>query len=326
MAFQRLLLMIFALLSFGLATETQIKEFSPDNAHPKAPVKASFSIKHNDIYSNYTVQITSVMPGKHLDFQILRPKQGDRYTASASRGRLVALDGTHWRWIAPDEPGSGASIMISDANRKETIRLNVFVLVPFNRIRNGYVNGYQIGHYPEHPLKAKEIYNPPKGFIEVTEANREMLVSPHYKLRSFVSGQKGGFPKYLVLRPLLLMKLEYLQEQVIDRGYRMQRFAIKSGYRTPFYNASIGDEVFSRHQWGGAVDVIIDENQDGRIDDLNGDGRITVGDAEVLYKIFDEADRRLPEPLVQGGLATYKASGSNGPFVHLDLRGAQARW
>ena len=46
-----------------------------------------------------------------------------------------------------------------------------------------------------------------------------------------------------------------------------------SGYRTPFYNRSIGNQTrFSRHVYGDAADIYADDDGDGKMDDLDGDG------------------------------------------------------
>jgi hypothetical protein len=69
-----------------------------------------------------------------------------------------------------------------------TVSLNVFVLVPFDRIKGEYLNGYRIGKYPQTPLKRLAVYKPPRGFIEVTRENAETLISPHFRLGQFRGG------------------------------------------------------------------------------------------------------------------------------------------
>jgi hypothetical protein len=55
------------------------------------------------------------------------------------------------------------------------------------------------------------------------------------------------------------------------------------------------------------------------MDDLNGDGRSDAGDAEVLYRLFEE-------PQSTGGLGKYRETRAHGPFVHVDIRDRRARW
>ena len=92
-----------------------------------------------------------------------------------------------------------------------------------------------------------------------------------------------------------------------------------SGYRTPAYNRALGNVPYSRHEWGSAADIFIDEDHDGRMDDLNGDGRSDYRDAELIYNLFQTAG-------VEGGMGKYRRTEGHGPFVHDDVRDRRARW
>jgi len=163
--------------------------------------------------------------------------------------------------------------------------------------------------------------------VEVTKENEETLIAPHFKLKQFLCKQEGDYPKYLVLQERLLVKLELILERVNRKGYYCETFAIMSGYRTPYYNEVIGNVKYSRHLWGGAADIFIDENpKDGMMDDINRDGKMDYRDAAILYDITDELyGKSWYRPFV-GGLAQYKKTYSHGPFVHVDVRGFRARW
>ena len=89
--------------------------------------------------------------------------------------------------------------------------------------RRGHVDGFRVGRYERRPLRGDPNYARPAGFVEVTEANQGTLVAPHFTLGQFVSKQTGGFPKYLVLRERLLLKLEMLLEEVRTAGCRRRR-------------------------------------------------------------------------------------------------------
>ena len=65
-----------------------------------------------------------------------------------------------------------------------------------------------------------------------------------------------------------------------------------SGYRTPHYNKAIGNGQFSRHVWGGAADVFVDEDGNGVMDDLNRDGNVTRADSAWLSRFVDGMERR----------------------------------
>jgi hypothetical protein len=199
--------------------------------------------------------------------------------------------------------------------------------VPASSVRDGYLNGYRIGSYPGTAWKGLAVYRPPRGFIEVTEENRDTPVSPHFTLGQFLCKQQSGYPKYMVLRGRLLLKLELVLEHTNAAGMRADSFHIMSGYRTPHYNHSIGNVGYSRHLWGGAADIFVDDHpEDGVMDDLNADGVFDVKDAGVLYEIVDGLYGKPFYKRFLGGLGQYRRNANHGPFVHVDVRGFRARW
>ena len=52
------------------------------------------------------------------------------------------------------------------------------------------------------------------------------------------------------------------------------------------------------------------------MDDLNGDGKVTVADAKYLAAVADQVESQYPE--LTGGIGVYRATGVHGPFVHVD--------
>src|SRR6185436_1247315 len=99
-----------------------------------------------------------------------------------------------------------------------------------------------------------------------------------------------------------------------------------SGYRTPAYNRSLDNVRYSQHQWGSAADIFVDEDGNGVMDDLNGDGKSSVADAEVLYGLLDADARDSHGEGLVGGLGKYRPTAAHGPFVHVDVREGTARW
>jgi len=293
--------------------------------------RAGFRLRVGSEVCPYRVFAFFVLPDAKLDIRdaLEAPARAasshDPPQPSADAAGLERVAPGHWRWRAPGVPGL-YPLVFRNA-RGDSMRLNLFVLVPASKQQGDALNGYRIGQYPASPLKGQAIYKPPRGFVEVTASNQATWVSPHFQLRQFLCKQAGGFPKYLVLRERLLLKLEALLERVNEAGFRCDTFHVMSGYRTPWYNRTIGNVKYSRHVWGGAADVFIDVDPvDGMMDDLNGDGALNWRDGKVLYDLVDEFYGKAWYRGFEGGLGRYKKTASHGPFVHVDVRGYRARW
>jgi uncharacterized protein YcbK (DUF882 family) len=158
----------------------------------------------------------------------------------------------------------------------------------------------------------------------VTRQNQDARVSEHFRLRDFLThDQQDVWPKYVVLRDELLEKLELVIDELNASGVPARRVTVMSGFRTPQYNENGGDPSgraeLSRHQYGDAADIFIDNDGDGRMDDLNGDGRVDSRDAAVIQRAVDRVDAKHPELI--GGVGLYRATSAHGPFAHVDVRG-----
>ena len=244
--------------------------------------------------------------------------------ATSSVGDLVQKGIGTWCWHAPQNPGI-FNIDVIQNEQQDTLYIQAFVLIPFRQLKKTLLNGYEIGHYPEIQLHGLSNYAYPKGFIKVTEKNQDIWLSPHFQLKQFLCKQ-AGVPQYIVLRPKLIIKLELILSKLNEMGFSLKTLHIMSGYRTPVYNRAIGNVKYSRHIYGDAADIFIDEDEDNQMDDLNNDGQINFQDAEWLFDQID-AWSDLPEfePLI-GGLSAYPATSAHGPFVHVDTRGFRTRW
>ena len=289
------------------------------------PDTASFAIGFKNEVSAYRTFFTTVMPGDSLRLRVATPRTGARYAMRAGIGQVRALTGDSWIWRAPTESGLYPMVVTQDAPA-DSIHLNVFVLVPRSRQEGNFLNGYRIDQYPARPLKGLPIYRPPRGFIEVTRANADTRLAPHFTLRQFLCKQAGGWPKYVVLNERLLLKLEVILAALNEAGHATETLAVLSGYRTPYYNRAIGNVRYSRHVWGDAADIYIDVDGDGYMDDLNRDGSIDYHDAHLIYEVVDGLHGKPWYVPFVGGLGRYKRTSSHGPFVHVDTRGFRARW
>jgi hypothetical protein len=290
------------------------------------PEKAGFFVKFKEEVSPYRVMGVYVLPQETLTVEVKDKEKGDQYVLHASVGNTIQTGPNRWRWQAPQKTGL-YPVQIVGPQSEDSITLNIFVMIPYSQLKGEYLNGYRIGKYPTIPYKQLPIYKPPRGFIEVTQENEETLVVPHFRLKQFVCKQEGSYPKYVVLRERLLLKLELILEKVNKKGYPCEAFNILSGYRTPYHNKEIGNVKYSRHVYGGAADIFIDENpKDDMMDDLNQDGKIDYRDAGIIYDIIDGMYGKPWYAPFLGGLGRYKKTRSHGPFVHVDARGFRARW
>lgn len=286
-----------------------------------SPRFAAFELFMNGDRVPYDVLGTWVLPGQTVELETSAPGAEVRL----AEGRVTRVSEDRWIWTAPLEPGAYA-LKVTAGEGAETIQLNVFVMHPFSRVRNGRLNGFTIGKYPRRLLSGDPAYEPPAGFIEVTRETENVLVSPHFTLAQFRCKQ-GGNPAYVALSAPLVVKLEELLALCNESGLEVRALQVMSGFRTPSYNRRIGNRTtYSRHCWGDAADIYVDNNGDGRMDDLNRDGRICSKDAAVLAGMVERLERSGTDGVEPGGLSAYKSKRSHGPFVHVDARGRQARW
>jgi hypothetical protein len=298
------------------------------NAEGESPVaaapRARFALKFKDEVSPYRLISTFVLPGEQLEVEAVLSDQPMALEAAAEAGELVRLRPDRWRWTAPQEPGVHC-LSVREPGAAAGTCLNVFVMVPYDG--EDEVNGYRIGTYQRTPLRGQAAYAMPSGLVEVTRANLGTWVSPHFRLAQFVGKQESGYPKYVVLRTRLLLKLESVLEELGQRGIRSDTLYVMSGYRTPFYNASIGNRTkYSRHSYGDAADVFVDRDRDGRMDDINGDGKSNLSDALLVYGMVETLSAETWFEPFEGGLGIYPPNPRFGPMVHLDTRGTKTRW
>jgi hypothetical protein len=217
---------------------------------------------------------------------------------------------------------------------------SVILLTPFSEKRDGRIGSYVLGDFPneretETPspaaayAAARTAYAQPRGFIKVTRATVSTRVSEHFRLGDFLTkDQPEVWPKYLVLDLKLIDKLELLIVALRDAGHPVAGLHIMSGFRTPAYNAKEvgpGDRsAISRHMYGDAADVYPDDDGDGQIDDLNGDGHRDLADARIVADAAEAVEKKYPD--LVGGIGIYPGTAAHGPMVHVDTRGKRARW
>ncbi len=243
----------------------------------------------------------------------------------------AAAESTAAGATAPRRSGVWSLALIVGAAIRPVDQFSLITLTPFSEKRRGKIGPYNIGSWPYErggkPRSPK--FAPPAGFIEVTRANQNTYVSEHFRLRDFLThDQVAVWPKYLVLDTKLIDKMELVLSDLAERGISTKGVRVMSGFRTPQYNTGGGDargrSSLSRHMYGDASDIFIDNNGDGNMDDLNRDGRVNIRDARVIEAAVDRVERA--HPALVGGCGVYTGNSSHGPFVHIDTRGYRARW
>ena len=248
-------------------------------------------------------------------------------TYEGEKGNEVTTD----KLAAPADPGIYKLAVQLGKISQPIGDLRVITMVPFAEKKNERIGLYYLGSWPyESGGKPKTAsYANPTGFIEVTPANRNTEVSEHFELGDFLTkDQPNVWPKYLLLEPKLVDKLELTIEELRKEGHRVDHVFVMSGFRTPRYNKSGGNTggraSLSRHMYGDASDVYVDNDRDGQPDDLNGDGKVDLQDSKVFADAAEKVEQRYPA--LVGGIGIYKACCGHGPFTHIDTRGYRARW
>lgn len=232
---------------------------------------------------------------------------------------------------APGSPGVYKLAVELNKAQRSIDDLRVITLVPFQEKQKGRIGLYYLGSWPFESggRPPSSAYDNPDGFVEVTRENRDLAVSEHFKLRDFLTkDQPDVWPKYVLLDPRLLDKLELAIAELQKEGHDVRHVTVMSGFRTPRYNKSGGNTGgranLSRHMYGDASDVFVDNDRDGYTDDVNGDGKVDVKDAEVVARAVERVEAK--NPALVGGIGIYQACCGHGPFTHVDVRGRRARW
>lgn len=303
-----------------LDTELKATRGRVSPAQPFETGRAGFAVRLNGQPVRLRIHSLLVLPGSVTEIDA---EKGStlRYAAGEATG---SGPGT-WRWQAPDSPGIVP--LRVEAPTGQEVELIALVLHPATDVDDGLLGGYRIGSYRREPLHGLPQFLPPEGFVRAAPEDEDIRISPHFTLGELLCKQPG-MPRYATFTGALVNKLELLLEEVNARGIDVGTLTVMSGFRTPWYNRSIGNTTdYSRHLWGDAADVFIDRDRDGNMDDLNGDGRSTHADAEFLSSIVESIGAKSPDDgFTPGGLSVYRRNAAHGPFVHIDARGHRARW
>lgn len=182
------------------------------------------------------------------------------------------------------------------------------------------------------------LYQPPQYFALLTSDTIPLKLGPDFELGQLVAFKDYHTPEGKKVhtterhttvfppRPELIEKLVKLRVRLREKGVKVTRFWLTSAFRTPEYNRSIGGAAYSRHCFGDAVDLVIDEDGDKKMDDLNGDGKLDRKDGSLIGNACRELE--LEGAVAPGGIGVYEwdSEDSVRSHVHIDCRGYISRW
>lgn len=289
--------------------------------------KASFSVIYNNLEIPFKTFSIFVLPKEKIKISIANSDQNSTYRIDFNSKSYQSA--TSFSWQAPAKSGHyQVRLHKKNSNSKnDKILINVFVLTPYTEKQGEYLQNFRIGNYPQIPNAKKSNYANPKGFLKIEKSMLDLNLSPHFKLKQFVTNQSQSFPQFIVIKEKLLLKLEYFLEEVNKAGYSADTFGIISVYRSPYFNKKIGNKTaLSRHIYGDAADIYLDNQANDLMDDINQDGQSDLKDAKILYDLALAFDQKEKFKNLQGGLSSYEANGVRGPFIHIDTRGFHVSW
>ncbi|GAB4314386.1 MAG: hypothetical protein Kow0059_06150 [Candidatus Sumerlaeia bacterium] len=225
----------------------------------------------------------------------------------------------------------------------------IVTATPGRLLRDGVLDGYRLGVYPDPEApefrasaalvrRQPESYRPPDAFYKVTEDNFSIRLSKHFRLGDYALHYPWfslGLPQYIALDPALVLKIEDLIALMQQNGFpQADHIAVIYPFRPPAYNLGMIEQdrdeslkaVFSMHQYGKAIDLIIDADADLVMDDLNADGVSDVHDALLIARFVNILDRRYLAAGDRrlGGAGVYPAHDFHerrpSPYIHIDVR------
>ena len=256
-----------------------------------------------------------VMPGDSVTLSS-KYESADWYT---SVGEPARGEGNTFGWMAPRSHGIYYIDISCDSI---TEKYTIIVPVESCRWRTTTLNSYHIGSYGDgNSSRSKPDY-----FIELTPGTSGARISTHLTIGQFLCHVEGNYPQYMAFDLRLSDKLEAVLAAVKEIYPQASDIHNISGFRTPEYNASIGNETTeSLHLYGQAADIWIESwPSNNLMDDIDRNKRVDVYDCEYLVEIVRILE--IEGNVVSGGASAYRWISTHGPFVHIDIRGSRASW
>lgn len=305
------------------------------------------SLLTGEIVAQHVLENAPIQSGRLLDLP--RDLKVNLKSPSAGGAFLVVVE-IHQSML--DKAGTGTLTRLLGLGNRTRIRnrLEARVLFPTpteGNYRDGWIDGYEIGIYPDPKGKTAtpyvrmypDKYQVPEIFYRVDRETANLYISPRFTLGDFdlnFDYLPNVYPQYMPLDLKLVDKLELLLDRMEAAGYDVSRVEMLAGYRSPVFNSEYKradeefslTEEFSQHLYGRAVDMILDSVGDGKLDDLNQDGKIDIQDARVIMKFVDAIDQEALEGKNEllGGAGVYYRHDIpdreiQTPYIHIDTRG-----
>ncbi len=283
----------------------------------------------------------------------------------ADQGKIIANSNSQESGTANWEPPNGSrlahieakgEIILQNGNGEtatvhKSVTFDLLAPALSTGMKDGVLDGYEIGKYLD-PLKANgkgdsamvikhpDRYQMPSVFYRVDAAQKGLLISPRITLGHFVIDYPWGslgMPQYVAIDPNLVRKLEELMDLINeDDKFKVTGLTPIYGFRSPKFNLGTMESNpegnlkvrYSMHQYGRAMDFIIDEDGDLIMDDLNGDGKHDIYDAAQIMHYVNILDRKYRDEKrmdMLGGAGIYERHDFVGrpqsSYIHVDTRG-----
>lgn len=264
------------------------------------------------------------------------PLQPHMTSFMVSQGATVTVtspDSLSWRIL--DSRGAGRSFQFTLPRSHGIFTLTggtgdsvqewaVIVPVSSRRMRTTTLNSFPMGFYGGVSAVTREYL--PDRFVELREDTYHTRLSTHVAASDLLKTVTGDWPQYMALDLELVHKLELVLEEVKIHYPPARSIHVISGFRTPAYNASIGNlTTTSTHLYGRAADFWIESwPPNNLMDDMDRNKRIDVYDGEFLVELTRRLEAR--GQVSAGGAAAYRWTEHHGPYVHIDTRGSPAVW
>lgn len=246
------------------------------------------------------------------------------------------------QFSTPAIPGdSEITINYTDGSKDHTT--SIICITPYHASWSGHepwlleVEGFALGMYPDSSKsRIKKIrensryYTPPRFFGMITEKNVDSFISPNFRISDMLIPTEKTNIRHTQFFPSnyqMIMHMENILALFQRRSLPAKNIRILSAFRTPEYNQKIGSSKFSQHIYGNAFDFFFDGNNDGTMDDLDGDGSVTLKDARLVIDTIEEGQKK--GILNPGGIGFYyfqKGSNPHRLTFHIDMRGYHAFW